>query len=213
MQHANFAKSFRSVDEAVAELKEAAGAEPIRNVVLVRAVRALAQVIRESDSEGLREAAGARADFELLVEVLRSSPVLTGSASPQLIQARLRGLQAKRQLLDAEGGCLTVSEVAALLHISRQAVDKRRRSRQLIGVSSGRRGYLYPAWQLEDAVLPHVPEVLLALAPEHEPWGQISFFLRCNRYLDGETPLAALRQGRIDDVLAAAVSHLEHGAE
>lgn len=61
-----------------------------------------------------------------------------------LAAAWLRGLLARAQLLESEGGPLTVDQVARLLGISRQAVEKRRCGGKLLGLDTGKRGYLYP---------------------------------------------------------------------
>ena len=58
-----------------------------------------------------------------------------------MTRLRLRGLRAKRELIEAEGGVWTVDQVARHLHLTRQAVDKRRRAGRLIGLDVGRRGF------------------------------------------------------------------------
>jgi hypothetical protein len=47
---------------------------------------------------------------------------------------------------------------------------------------------------------------------EFGPWTHASFLLGANARLDDATPLAFLRQGRIDDVLRAALAYGEQGA-
>jgi hypothetical protein len=54
--------------------------------------------------------------------------------------ARLRGIEAKRKLLEAEGDPLTSAQAAKLLKISRQDVDKRRRENKLLGLELGKIG-------------------------------------------------------------------------
>src|SRR5690606_41693050 len=66
-------------------------------------------------------------------------------ALPIFVGARLRGLRMRARLLAAEGGTLSSTEVADLLGITRQAVNKRRKAGRLIGLATGRRGYAYPA--------------------------------------------------------------------
>jgi hypothetical protein len=79
-------------------------------------------------------------------------------------------------------------------------VDKRRLAGKLIGIDLGKRGYAYPVWQIGlngmDAVLAELDEV--------DPWTQALFMLSANNWLNGETPLAMLRRGEVEEVLNAA---------
>jgi hypothetical protein len=132
-----------------------------------------------------------------------------------LAKARFRGVIAMRQMLGAEGGTLSGQQVAELLGITRQGVDKRRKAGQLLAVEAPRRGYLYFAWQFTDAgeELPGLVDVLKALG-EHDPWAQARFFLSGNARLRGKRPLDLLRAGarELDRVLLAAGAFAQHGA-
>jgi hypothetical protein len=124
--------------------------------------------------------------------------------------ARQRAVELKRQLLEAEGGALTVAEVAKRLGISRQAVDKRRRARKLLALETSR-GFLYPAWQFGDeGVLHGLDRVLAAL--EAAPWTQASWFPSGDSRLGDARPLEALRRGQLQQVLRAAAAYGEQGA-
>lgn len=139
--------------------------------------------------------------LEALLQVLEQPEMLADlTARDPLALARIGGLRAKQQLLTAEGGTCTAEQMAQLLGISRQAVDKRRRKGTLIGVSLGRRGYAYPVWQVG---LDGLDLVLQALG-DLGPWGQLTFMLAGNTLLDGETALAVLRRGELNRVLLAA---------
>src|SRR5260370_35150942 len=81
-----------------------------------------------------------------------------------LLAARRRGLKRKKQMLEASGGALSSEQVAKVLGISRQAVDKRRSSNQLLALTQGRRGYRYPSFQFEDGkTIQGLEEVLYQL--------------------------------------------------
>jgi biotin operon repressor len=182
-------------------------------VFYVRALHALKEIEQVLSKEKIEEATAAPNDCMVLLNALTASPVATqlGKADP-LAAARLRGVQKQQALLEASGGTLSVGQTAEVLGISRQAVDKRRRQGQLIGLTQGRRGYAYPAWQFENGrTLPHVEEVL-DLLDEHDPWMQLSFFLNANDRLNGKSPLDALREGQAESVQLAARSFGEHGA-
>jgi hypothetical protein len=129
-----------------------------------------------------------------------------------LLDARLRGIAARQRLVEGHGGALTADEVAKLLNITRQAVDKRRRNGQLLAVELGRRGYYYPAWQFgESGTLPGLENVLKALTDD-DPWMQLAFFIAPNPRLDGRAPYQALAGGRLEAVLIAAQAYGEQGA-
>ena len=122
-------------------------------------VRAVIDLTSEMSDEELTRpgAASLRALFEGLLERLPKS-------SDPLAKARLRGLVAQRELLDAEGGGLTGSEMAEALGVSRQAVDKRRKAHQLLALEAPKRGLVYPGGQLTGTgLLPGLAEVLTHL--------------------------------------------------
>ena len=129
-----------------------------------------------------------------------------------LAAARVRGLRMRQEMLEAEGGVVTAPQMAALLGITRQAVDKRRRAGKLLAVSAGARRWLYPAWQVaEGQVLPGLEGVLSELR-EWSPWAKMSFLLGGNLRLDGDTPLACLGRGEVDRTRWAASAFGDQGA-
>jgi len=146
----------------------------------------------------------------MLLQVLAQPEVLDDLRQKDpLAPARYRGLLARERLLAAEGGTLSAGEMADALGITRQAVDKRRKKRTLIGLTVGKRGYAYPAWQLgPDGVLNGLKDVLNAMN-EYDAWTQANFMLSKNKWLEGETPLNDLRRGHLDRVLTAARTYGE----
>lgn len=127
----------------------------------------------------------------------------------RVARARLRGIEAKRKLLAAEGGPLSSAQAAKLLKISPQAVDKRRRENKLLGLELGKRGHLYPSWQFD---LPGLEQVLTALGGR-DPWEKLSFFLNPSGILGDRTPLTVLRgeKAKLTAVVNAAISYGEQG--
>lgn len=143
--------------------------------------------------------------FDRIVEVLTTKETLNKLApSDPLAAARLKGVIIKRNLLFEDGQPLKSEEVASLLNVTRQAVDKRRKKGQLLGVSLGRRGYLYPIWQFLDGKVLAGLERVLAELSEYDPWTQLMFFKTGDLRLDGATPLEQLKAGEIDKVVWAA---------
>jgi hypothetical protein len=206
-------KAPPTVVEAAARVLRAAGS-PLQAAFLARALNALARLMSALDDRALGNAAGASSDYAVLVQALTEDEAVAAlRRDDPLAPARLRGLVARERLLEAEGGVLSAAEVAARLRLTRQAVDKRRRAGRLIGLTQGRRGYVYPAWQFspEGGTLPGLEEVLAELQG-HGRWMQAAFMLSGDARLGGETPLAELRRGHVEAVRRAARAYGEQGA-
>src|SRR3984885_10005079 len=133
-------------------------------------------------------------------------------AEDSFIAAKFRGLKRKQQMLEAAGGALTSEKAAEILGISRQAVDKRRASNQLLALTQGKRGYSYPSFQFEDGKTITGLEGVLAELKELDPWKQMLFFTGPNERLDDKTPLEGLEKGLVSEIKAAATGFGEHGA-
>lgn len=115
-----------------------------------------------------------------------------------------RSFKRRRELLE---GSLTASQVADLLGTSRQTPHDRVKVGTLLAVLD-RGAWRFPAWQFDpegpDGVVEGLPEVLQAL--HASPLAKASWFVRPNAYLEGATPLEALRRGRIEAVRSAAAT-------
>lgn len=190
-----------------------AGEQPVRGAFLARALNALARLAPRLDEEALGVAAGADSDYAVLLWALEEPDALAAlRASDPLADARLRGLEVRERIAQAEGGTLTVEQAARLLGISRQAVDKRRRAGRMLALPIGNHRYAYPAWQFgQGGVLAGLRETLDEL-DAGDPWTRAAFFLGENAYLDGARPLDRLREGDIEPVRRAAWWYGKQGA-
>jgi hypothetical protein len=178
-----------------------------------RAIRAVAGLERELSAHKLEEASAAANDYLVLVDALAAAPALTESLDKDpLSAAKLRGAKMQQELIKASGGSMSAGEVSKLLAISRQAVDKRRRQGQLLGLTLGRRGYAYPAWQFENSTTVAGLEETLEALRSHDGWMKLAFFVNPNDRLDGKSPLDFLRRGETECVIQAARAFGEHGA-
>ena len=118
----------------------------------------------------------------------------------------------KKQMLEISGGALSSEQVAEVLGISRQAVDKRRSSNQLLALTQGRRGYSYPSFQFEDGKTIKGLEEVLSQLKALDPWMQMVFFTSTNERLDGKTPIKSLHEGLVNEVVQVASGYGEQGA-
>lgn len=202
----------RHLAEAIGRVLQVS-TEPLRGAFLNRALSGLARIASELDERALGAAAGAPSDYAVLVRALQApEAVAVLRQDDPFAEARLRGLEIRERLLGAEGGVLTAEQVARHLGISRQAVDKRRRVGRLLALSTGRRGYLYPAWQISQHGVVNGFERVLGQLLVRDPWMQAAFFLGGDPRLNGMTPLEALRTGRIEEACRAARGYGEHSA-
>lgn len=217
-------KAFRELEEAARALPEStvaaaaramrASRDALRSVVLTRSLNALAEVMAQ-DIRGLEEVASAGSDYAVLLRMLERPEVLeTLVADDPLAPARLRGIEARKELLEQEGGAVSAEELGQMLGgISAQAVNKRCRAGRLLGLPVGENRYRYPVWQVEGGkALSGLAEVIEVLGVEG-PWMRAAFFLGGNVRLGGERPLDELRGGNVEVVKEAAISHGEQLAD
>ena len=133
----------------------------------------------------------------------------------QAAKARVlaRGVLARKQLEQAEGGSLSSEAVAELLGLSkRQSVDYQRRERALVAWRTSAGKWRYPVWQFnERGVLSGIRECL-AVLPTDAGFGAMIFFLSKRHSLGGRRPLDLLREGNVQEAIAAAERHDRHGA-
>jgi hypothetical protein len=185
--------------------------EDLRSVVITRSLEAILQCVEAADAENLREMASAPTNYEVLLRQLTGCLDVLRADDP-LVDARLRGLAMKEELLKQAGGALNAEQAAKLLNLTRQAVAKRRKARKLVAIEFGKRGYLYPAFQFQEDLADSMEQVLGRIDPQVGDWRLLAFFLNGNSYLNGRPPVEALRAGQVDEVLRAAEAFGSHGA-
>jgi hypothetical protein len=185
---------------------------PLMQALMRRAISAVLDFSALSE-ESIVNATAAPTNLTVLVRALSSGELLEDlKAAEPLAPAFIRGIEAKRRLIEENGGTLNAEHVSQHLGITRQAVEKRRRAGKLIALTMGRHGYRYPVWQLtKSGVLPGFDKVLAVLA-SHDEWMQTAFFVSANPRLGGRTPIETLKAGELESVLDAAEAYGEHGA-
>ena len=129
-----------------------------------------------------------------MARAISDSTVMTSAVAELDPLAALiaRSAEQKLELLKQAGEVLSVSDVARLLRISRQAVDKRRREGKLLAVAR-RADYAYPACQFDDdQVVPGLTELLGHIGRE-PAWAALAFLVTPDDRLGDQAPLAVLR--------------------
>jgi hypothetical protein len=214
LRHSETAWTREPLGRLTGRLKALTGRPSVRKAFAERALDRFLQFAEDLDEGVLAGVVSAPTDFEFLLRLMEKSQTsqLLGGEGP-LQNARLRGLRARVEILQAEGGVWSAQDVAAHLGISRQAVDKRRKGRRLLGLPTGRHGYSYPAWQFtREGTLPGLEEVLGSLS-DHDPWMSASFLMEPSARLDDKRPLDVLRRGGLAEVMRAARAFGEHGSD
>jgi hypothetical protein len=188
---------------------------PIKSAVLVRVLDNITRTVELMDSQSLEHIAGEPYNLDVLLSLSEESILLESNLVREddpLRSFRLKGIRAKNELLKKEGGVISSSQVAELMEMSRQAVDKRRKQGKLLAVSVGKRGYVYPVWQFtETGVLSGFEQVMEELK-DYDPWMRIIFMLNANEHLENHSPLEKLREGEIELVTETAKIAGEQGA-
>jgi len=184
-----------------------------RKIFLERAFDAVIEITGALHSSSLEETAAAGSNVLVLLKALQSPELLPELERYEpLASPYLRGLEAQKDLLHRAGGLMTSEEVAKLLRLTRQAVDKRRQKGALLAIPQGRRGYGYPVCQFTArGTLSGLEQTMNALG-ETDGWMRLTFLLSPNAALDDIAPLDLLKQGRVSSVVGAAEIFGEHGA-
>jgi len=167
---------------------------PIRAAFWKRASAALRRLTEQAEESALIRAVSAPTDAGALARAISDTlPADNASSELDPLAALIaRGAEQKLELLKEAGGGLSATDVSRLLHISRQAVDKRRREGKLLAVPRGS-DYAYPACQFEDdRTVAGLPEMLVARKVNH-PWATLAFLVTPEDEL-GCSPLQALKQ-------------------
>lgn len=136
------------------------------------------------------------------------------SREDKLARAHVRGLGARQQLAEAEGGSWSSEDVARLLQISKTAVLKRLAAGRLLAWREERlQAARFPRWQFDEhgQVLAGLEDLLEVLNQDErlDAWGKILFFLQEKPSLGGRRPLDLLREGKLKEVRLAAQAYAE----
>ena len=149
----------------------------------------------------------------LISATVQDQLALVAKPRVKYASAIMRGLLAREELKQAEGGSYSAEEARMLLGISKAAVLKRYQKGQLIGWrEASQNAVRFPAWQFQgDNVLPGLPAVLAIFAEADwvDDWTRIVFFLNTRHSLAGKRPLDILREGDAKRVCGYARSTLD----
>ena len=209
----------RPVRELFRSGKASKDTADLREAVFAMLVREAVPLVEEMGTSrlaaALREEHPKQAVVDLLMDVGIESLVIEAKTDP-LVEARATAAQRRLELLSEAGGGLSTTALAEALGVSRQAIDKRRKTGTLLAVPRPSGDWAFPRAQFgpDLSPLPGMTEVLRAFRIK-DPWMQLSELLTPDEDLGGRSILEVLRQeGRsaLPAVLRAAGSVGEHAA-
>lgn len=134
-----------------------------------------------------------------------SSPADEDDLDRALDAARDRGRLRAAAVLSGEE-MLSAEEFAELLGVSRVTVNAKRQKHEVLALEGAKRGFRFPAWQIDEngkpfEVLPKLFELL-----GDSPWTVYRFLVQRHAELDGASAQDYLRRGRGDQVVETAES-------
>lgn len=122
-----------------------------------------------------------------------------------LEEARERGRLRASEILAAED-MLSGDQFAALLGTTRMTVNTKRQNRQVLGLDGAKRGFRFPAGQVDKDGKPFTALPALFERLGGGPWSVYRFLVQAHPELDGLTGREALRRGKAELALEVAES-------
>ena len=159
-----------------------------------RTMGALQRMSAEMTDEMLLAALAAPSDLGTLARAIGDSRLVDPAMQiDPLAPAVARSLEHRKVLLGLAGPMMSSTQVAELLGLSRQAVDKRRAASRLFAFRMGS-DWQYPAFQFDHGtVLPDLERVI-ASQEGADAWVVLDILLANDSALGGRSLLDALRQ-------------------
>jgi excisionase family DNA binding protein len=153
----------------------------------------------------------------IVANALEAAAVAAAAVEAGLVQLKDRVIpDALRRLVarssdSGDGRVLSISEAAERLEVTRVTIYAWIESKRLLAWRATRRGVLIPAEQImgADEVVPGIAQVLGVIPDPEAAW---DFLDEESAFVDPENsmrPIEALRQGKVEAVVAAARSFLE----
>jgi hypothetical protein len=135
-----------------------------------------------------------------------------GPVNRQAIARALdRGVLARKEMEQEEGGARSSEQIAELLGITRQAVDQRRKARKLIAWQDAAGHWRFPVWQFNETGRPFAELASILEGLPGDPWSDMIFFLSESESLRAR-PLDLLRRGKGKQARLAAMRFGRQGA-
>ena len=146
-----------------------------------------------------------RSKITLIEEAQQREPAPTDDLDCALEVARARGRVRAAEILSGDD-MLSAEQFAELIGTSRVTVNAKRQNNQVLGLDGAKRGFRFPAWQLDRDGKPFAAIPALFERLGGGPWAVYRFLVQHHPELDGLTGIEALRRGKTAQVLEVAES-------
>ena len=169
-----------------------------RAAFLERGTRAITRIASEISEDLLMKALAEASDLGAIARVIGSAELRDPAVQiDALAPAAARALEQRNALLAGAGEMMSGPQVAALLGISRPAVDKRRTAGRLLALRIGS-DWHYPAFQFHgNEPLPGLHDVL-ANMDGYDPWTVLDELLARDTAMGNRSLLDVLREMDVD---------------
>lgn len=179
---------------------------------------AMGRAIAPDDPQGYRDALAAEFESFVLPAILERLQAGVAAPPPHELARRMLAIapaaapvnkmaqQVGPEFYDTRGVAVVLAGPGRP-PISRQAIEQRRRRRNVLALQTSDERWIYPTWQfIDQGVLQGLPEVLNAFG-EESSWSVGTWLTTPREELDGLTAVEWLRQGRDRDVLLRLAHH------
>ena len=187
--------NFGASDQLKPSISSIRDLDQMHSALILRSLSAFDRIVRNMPGDLLMSALAAPSDFGALARALGDPRITDPSREIDPLAGAIgRSIKHRKQLAEIAGEMLTSAQVSDLLGIKRQAIDKRRNAKKLLGIRQGS-DWLYPAFQFGSSDALEGLETVLGAYSETDAWVIVDILLTPDEALGGRRLLDALREG------------------
>ncbi|CAN5607059.1 hypothetical protein BH24GEM3_BH24GEM3_25420 [soil metagenome] len=193
-------------------MAHAPATDPMRKAFATRLHEVVDHLAESADSATVEEVlAMADAFSGLGVAMQRVATLDAAAVRDPLAAARVRGIAARKRLIERAGGLLRLSEAAERLGVTPQAVTGRRARETILAVPMPNGEWVYPACQFTDHGLVSDLDGFLRAFRDADPWTRLAVLLAPSSRYGGRSALDLLLEGSPAEARSIAATYGEQG--
>jgi hypothetical protein len=168
----------------------------LQRAFLQRSMTAVERLSQNVTEAAMTSALAAPTDIGALARVLADAAVVDAATREldPFAKALARNAEHRDKLISLSGGLLAAPAAAQLLRVTRQAVDKRRLAKRLLGVKIAG-DWAYPAFQFGGGLSVDDLKSVLECLDDSGGWIALDFLLTPDAALGGKTPAETMLLG------------------
>lgn len=192
-------------------MRQNSAAEPMREAFASRLHEVVDHLARTAEGSTVVEVLEMADALSGLTVALERAAVSDAGVRDPLAAARVRGIDARQQLIERAGGVLRLSDAAERLGVTPQAVTGRRTRGTILAVAMPNGEWVYPGCQFgENGLVPGIGAVLAEFS-DVSPWTQLAVLLASSDRYGGRSALDLLVAGGLDAARSIAATYGEQG--